>query len=150
MGTWTVTVAATITYSSFSTTTYVANYAAYDITVGCTIASVPNPSPPTTGLEYFLYDSQLVIPLSSIPFTQSPPCDYTTVDTITWTNPEPTVITFSADKLTVYVFTLDKTKLGTHTVVLSNSIAYFAQTFTSGYQFDITISDPCTSTSLTT
>ena len=139
----------TVTYTSHGTTK-VMTYDGFTVTVGCTIASVPNPTAPSTGLEYFIYDSMLVIPLSAIPFTQTPPCAYPAVNSIAWTNPEPTVISFSADKLTVYVFTLNKTKLGDHTVVLANTITYGGATFTSGYQFVIKVSDPCTSTTLTT
>jgi hypothetical protein len=68
---------------------------------------------------------------------------------ITWTIPEPTVITASSDKLTLNVFTLDKTKLGDHTVTLANAITYSGTTFNSGYSFKITIADPCTTTTLT-
>jgi len=60
------------------------------------------------------------------------------------------VISFSADKLSVNVFTLNKAKLGTHAVTLVNTITYSGATFTSGYTFNIIIADPCTSTTITT
>ena len=71
MGTHTISVVQTITYTNFGTSTTI-TFDGVTITVGCTIASVPNPSPPTSanyGLTYTLYDSQLAIDLTNIPFT---------------------------------------------------------------------------------
>jgi len=55
MGTWTIKVTQTITYAAFGTPKTVV-FDAVKVTVGCTISTIPNPSPPTTGLTYNLYD----------------------------------------------------------------------------------------------
>ena len=86
MGVWTIRVTQTVTYASRGTTSTIV-FDAVTITVGCTITNVPNPSPPTTGLTYSLYEPTLVIDLTSIPFTQSPPCAYPATNSIVWTNP---------------------------------------------------------------
>ena len=124
MGVWTIQATQVITYASFGTTKTIV-FDAVQVTVGCTITSVPNPSPPTTGLTYILYDPQLVIDLTTIPFTQSPPCDYPATNTYVWTNPQPNVIYVNPfNSLQLSVFTLDKTKLGDHTVTLVNTVNY--------------------------
>ncbi len=46
------------------------------------------------------------------------------------------------------VFTIDKSKLGTHTVKLVNTVAYGGVEWTPEYSFDITVVDPCDSTIL--
>jgi len=63
MAVWTIEVVTTVTYSAFGSTK-VKTYDAFTVTVGCTIASVPNPTAPSSGLTYDLYATQLVIPLS--------------------------------------------------------------------------------------
>ena len=151
MGTWTIQATQTATYSSFGTKA-VKTFDAMTITVSCTITSVPNPTPPNSGLTYNLYDTMLTIDLSSIKFTQSPPCEYPATSAITWTIPQThtNVITVSQDKLKLYVYTLDKSKLGTHDVTLANVLTYNNANFNSGYTFKIVIADPCTGTSLKT
>jgi hypothetical protein len=153
MGPVTISVVQTITYTNFGTSTTI-THDAVAITVGCTIASIPNPTPPdsnTHGLTYTLYDSQLSIDLTNIPFTQSPPCDYAATNSYVWTNPEPTVIFMSPfDQRLLSVFTIDKSKLGSHTVKLVNTVTYGGGSWTPEYSFDITIVDPCDSTVLQT
>jgi hypothetical protein len=55
--------------------------------VGCTIATITPDAAPTSGLTYNLYDGPLIIDLSTWLYTQTPPCDYTIVDSFTWTIP---------------------------------------------------------------
>lgn len=87
--------------------------------------------------------------MTTIPFTQSPPCDYPATSTIVWTNPEPTVVYESPfDKRLLSVFTINKTKLGAHTMTLTNTVTYGGGTWTPTYTFDITVVDPCDSTIL--
>jgi hypothetical protein len=57
------------------------------ITVGCTIATITPDAAPTSGLVYSLYDGPLIIDLSTWQYTQTPPCDYTVVNSWTWTIP---------------------------------------------------------------
>ena len=147
---WTLQVTQTITYSSHGTTVDVI-FDGVTITVGCTITGVPNPSPPTTGLTFTLYEPTLAIDLNSIPFTQSPPCDYVATNTYVWTNPEPNVIQVNPfDSLQLSVWTIDPTKLGSHTVTLVNTVEYGGGSWTPTYSFDIEIVDPCSSTALIT
>ena len=121
------------------------------ITVGCTITGVSNPSPPTTGLTYTLYEPTLAIDLNSIPFTQTPPCDYPATDTIVWTNPDTTFIFVNPfDALQLSVWTMNPSKLGSHTLVLTNTVAYDGGSWTPTYTFDVEIVDPCSSTALVT
>ena len=91
MGTWIIEVTQTVTYTNFGTTATIV-FDGIQIVVGCTITDVPNPSAPTTGLTYTLYDPSLAIDLVTIPFTQSPPCEYVATESVVWTNPEPNVI----------------------------------------------------------
>jgi len=65
---WTLQVTQTVTYTSHGTTATV-TFDGVNIVVGCTITGVPNPSPPTTGLTFTLYEPTLAIDLNSIPFT---------------------------------------------------------------------------------
>jgi hypothetical protein len=119
--------------------------------VGCTITAVADPSPPTTGLTFTLYEPTLAIDLNSIPFTQTPPCDYPATNSIVWTNPDDTFIQVNPfDDLQLSVWTIDPTKLGDHTMVLTNTVSYLGVSWTPSYTFDITIVDPCTSTALIT
>ena len=54
------------------------------------------------------------------------------------------------NKLILSVFTMDKTKLGDHTVTLVNTIAYGGVEWTPTYTFNIKVVDPCDATVLTT
>lgn len=68
-----------------------------------------------------------------------------------WTNPEPNVIMANPfQPLQLAVWTIDKTKLGSHTVTLVNTVSYNGSSWTPTYSFDITIVDPCDSTVLNT
>lgn len=136
----------TITYDSFGTSLDL-TFTGVTLTIGCTIVDVPNPSPPTTGLTYTLYDPSLVIDVSGIPWTQSPPCDYPATDSIVWSIPEPYVI-FQIAPLILTVSTVDKSKLGTHTVSVVNTVSYDGGSWSPTYSFDIEILDPCDSTVL--
>ena len=70
---------------------------------------------------------------------------------IEWTNPQPNVIYVQSDnKLKLSVFTLDKSKLGAHTVTLKNTLTYGGVTWTPTYSFAITVVDPCSTTTLLT
>lgn len=60
-------------------------YSTLTIVITCTIASINDVAAPTTGLEYVLYDTTHEIDLSSSVYIQTPPCGYTTVNTVTWT-----------------------------------------------------------------
>ena len=81
MGTWTIEVTQTTTYGDDPV------WDAVQITVGCTIATITPDAAPTSGLTYNLYDTPLLIDLSSWAYTQTPPCDYTVVNSFTWTVP---------------------------------------------------------------
>ena len=147
---WTLQVTQTVTYDSHGTSVDIV-FDGVTITVGCTITGVPNPSPPTTGLTFTLYEPTLAIDLNSIPFTQSPPCDYPATNSYVWTNPEPTVIQVNPfDGLQLSVWTIDPTKLGSHTMTLVNTVEYDGGSWSPTYTFDITIEDPCASTALVT
>ena len=65
---WTLQVTQTISYTSFGTTVDVV-FDGVTITVGCTITAIADPSPPTTGLTFTLYEPTLPIDLNSILFT---------------------------------------------------------------------------------
>ena len=57
-------------------------------------------------------------------------------ESIVWTNPEPSVIVVNPlNKKQLSVLTIDKTKVGSHSVTLTNTITFNAQTFTASYSF---------------
>lgn len=124
------------------------------IATGCTIASIPSPSPPSANngfpsLTYTLYESPLALDLSSIAFVQVPNCNYPVTESVQWTNPEPTVIVanqFNPKQLSV--LTIDLTKVAVHPLTLTNTLTYQGQTFTASYSFSVTIADPCANTTL--
>ena len=148
-GSWTIYVTQTISYTSHGTTTTV-EFDAVELTIGCTITAIADPSPPTSGLTYTLYEPTHTIDVSTIPFTQTPPCEYAVTESIVWTIDEPTVISASGDGLALYVWTMDPAKLGTHPVTITNTITYDGGTWAPTYSFDITIVDPCEGTELVT
>jgi hypothetical protein len=121
------------------------------IDVSCTITSIDTVAPPTTGLTYTLYDTTLPIDLSSNVYVQVPPCGYTLVNDFTWTIDAASPITVDAgNEQMINVISLDRNKLGTHSVVLTNVITYPAQSFTETetISFDIEIIDPCLLTTM--
>ena len=55
---------------------------------------------------------------------------------------------FQIAPLILTVSTVDKSKLGTHTVSVVNTVSYDGGSWTPTYSFDIEILDPCDSTEL--
>ena len=47
---------------------------------------------------------------------------------------------------TVFVSTIDKTKLGTHDITLTNTLSYLGVTWTPSFTFTVTVVDPCETT----
>lgn len=79
----------TIVQTPTDTTQPVSTFDGIKIIVQCTIASIPNPTNPTTGktLTYTLYDPTLKIDFSNIVYTQSPPCEWPVAESFTFTIP---------------------------------------------------------------
>jgi hypothetical protein len=150
---WSITTVMNIQYTNGGMGTDSIEFVGLTYDVGCTIVSIENPTDPIEAdgwdLTYTLYDFALTIDLSTIAWTQTPPCDYPAVSTTAWTNPESYVISPSPwSDFQLYVSTIDKTKLGTHTLTLVNTLEYDGATFTPEISLDITIVDPCDSTVL--
>ena len=106
---------------------------------------------PTTGLTYILYEQTLAIDLSANVYNQTPMCRYTTTNTHTWTIPAGSPITVaSTNPEQINVVSLDRTKVGTHSVTMSTLFAYAAQSFTETdtITFTVTIIDPCETTTI--
>lgn len=148
---WSITTVMTITYTNGGAGTDTIEYEGITFDVGCTIVDIPNPTNPSEDdgyvLTYTLYDAALQIDLSAVAWTQSPPCDYPATSTVVWTNPEPAVVFVISDFL-LSIFTVDKTKLGSHTLTAVNTLDYDGGSWSPEITFDITILDPCESTVL--
>jgi len=43
---------------------------------------------------------------------------------------------------------MDPTKLGDHTLVMTNTVSYGGSSWTPTYTFDVTVEDPCSTTVL--
>jgi len=73
MGTWTISVVQTVTYTNHGGGTETATFTGSVITVGCTIVDIPNPTDPSEddgwALTYTLYEPTLTIDLSTIAWT---------------------------------------------------------------------------------
>ena len=128
------------------------------IEVGCTITDVPSPSPPTSEshqLTFTLYSTTLFIDVSDILYVQDPPCEYDVTHDFVWEISDPLVIYESPQSgQTIMVDTNDKSKLGPHTVTLTDNISFSggfpAQTgsWSPEYTFSVTVEDPCEGTAL--
>jgi hypothetical protein len=82
---------------------------------------------------------------------QVPPCGYVLENSFSWTIDAASPITQDASvEQMINVVSLDKNKLGTHTVTLTNAITYTPQSFaeTETITFDVTIIDPCDTTTI--
>lgn len=78
VGPWSLKIASTPTYGS------PLDYNSIDLTITCTVTSLVAPAAPNSGLDYTLYDSTLPIDLSSLVYTQVPPCDKPATKVATW------------------------------------------------------------------
>ena len=78
VGPWSLKIASTPVYGS------PLDYNSLDIEITCTVTSLVSPAAPTSGLDYTLYDSTLAIDLSSLVYTQVPPCDKPPTKVATW------------------------------------------------------------------
>jgi len=128
---------------------------AVQITVGCTITSIPNPTDPTNGktLSYTLYDTTLEIDFSNIVYTQSPPCEYAVTEAFTFTIPSAGAVVMaqnSSNSEQLDVITLRDDKIGSYAVTMLNTSSYGGSTFTSTFSFTVTVVDPCAATVVTT
>lgn len=80
-----------------------------------------------------------------------PPCGYTLTNSFSWTIDAASPISVDPDNdQAIRVVSLDKDKLGSHTVTLTNDITYPTQSFaeTETITFDVTIIDPCLTTTV--
>lgn len=78
-----------------------------------------------------------------------PNCNYQVGESYSWVNPDPTVVSpnpFDARQLGV--ITINKQKVGTYTMVFTNTVTYGGQTWTPNFTFDINVVDPCSSTTI--
>jgi hypothetical protein len=128
IGSFSVSTTMTIQYTNGGSGSETIDYEAVQWTTGCTIVDIPNPTNPDDSsytLTYTLYEPTLTIDIRDILWTQSPPCEFAATSTTSWTNPEPNVIYVSPfSDFILSVSTMDKTKLGAHTVTLVNSLEY--------------------------
>ena len=129
----------------------VETYSTLTIVITCTIQSINDVAAPTTDLTYILYDKTHSVDLSSNVYTQTPPCGYTTTNTHTWTIDSSSPITVnSANPQQIDIVSLDRTKVGTHSVTMTTLFEYATQSFTETdtISFVITITDPCETTTI--
>ena len=102
-------------------------------------------------MTYILYDTTHSIDLSSNVYTQSPDCKFATVNTHTWTiDAASPIVVNSANPQQIDIVSLDRTKVGPHTVTMSSQFDYATQSFTETdtITFTVTIIDPCETTTI--
>ena len=151
MGTWTIEVTQTTTYGDDPVWDGVV------ITVGCTIATITADPAPTSDLTYSLYDGPKVIDLSTWVYHQTPPCDYTVVNSYSWTIPTDAQ-SFIQDNIptnyqAITVQSAKKTAVNDYVVVLHNAITDNneapSQSFNVDITFTVSVIDPCDTTTMT-
>lgn len=122
----------------------------------CVITAIASPTAPDEGngwtLTYNVYDSGLVIDLSTIEYPQTELCGYTVTEVFTWTIPGGAPITVDPGNAeAVIVYTTDKTQHNTYTLTLLNTITHVDDgTFTPSMTFDVDVLDPCRTTTINT
>ena len=151
IGTWTLKIASTPVYGA------ALEYNSMAFTISCTIVSIVDPAPPTTDLQYTLYDATHSVDLSANVYQQVPPCDFPLTMTYTWDlTATDLVFTQNVDNpAQVDTVTLDKSKLNADPAVgwgvsmtANMSHAPTGQSWQSLLTFAITIVDPCLGTVL--
>lgn len=143
--TYTIKVVMTPTYGAVET------YDGITVIITCTIASINDVAAPNSGLQYILYDTTHSVDLSGNLYTQTPPCKYSTTNTFAWTIDGSSPITVnSANSQQIDIISLDRSKVGTHSVTMTADFAYGAQSFTETdtISFDVEIIDPCETTTI--
>lgn len=126
-------------------------YKTVTINVGwCEITHISTPAiPSTSASSYIVFDVEKTITLTPN-FEQVPACGYTLSENIVWTIPSTSPITTTADPYVVTVVSTDG--LNHHdvnTVIVKNTVLYEDQVFEPSITFDITITDPCRTSTIT-
>lgn len=125
------------------------------MTVTCTITNIAAPSPPAT-INYNVYDSSVVVDLSSGVYVQTPDCGYSVVNSFAWNSVVSSAgalsdVSASSAEAKLRIFSNDKTHAGTFAVTLTNALSYQGVSFTpQTLSFSVVVADPCTNTSILT
>ena len=107
-------------------------------------------------MTYNIYDSNLLIDLAArgTVYTQTPPCEHIGTENFVWTIPADVGIS-QLDNMGLNVVTNVKAMAGVHTVRLVNTISFDSSvpnndgdSFTPTIEFQVTIIDPCTDTTI--
>ena len=119
MGDWTIEVTQTTTYGNDPV------WDAVVITVGCTIATITPDAAPATQV-YNLYDSSLIVDLSTWAYTQDPSCDYSFSSSYEWEIPsdgtEYITDSVPSNYQAVTIQSQKKAAVGTYSLRLKNTI----------------------------
>ena len=116
----------------------------------CIITGISTPTLPTTAqASYIIFSGTKTLTLTPA-FLQVPACGYAVTETITWTIPTAAPITVTSDK---YVLSMVSTNgLAHHAVnkvIMKNKVQYDAQIWEPSIEFDINITDPCRTSTIT-
>ena len=121
------------------------------ISVGwCVITSISSPSQPSAGdASYIVFDTAKTITLTP-QFEQVPACGYTLVEDIQWTIPGTAPITVTGDPYVLSVSSTDGLNHhATNPVIVQNNVEYDGSTWSPSVSFDIVITDPCRTSTIT-
>lgn len=121
----------------------------------CLITHIDLPADPTdpNPIEYVIHAlNDITIDLSATGFQQRPACGYTLSENLVWSfNPAlaPPIITNANSPYTLLLRSSTNSDAGVYTATLTNAISYQSQSFMPEISFQITVTDPCLTTVIT-
>ena len=126
-------------------------YATVTINVGwCVITHIDPPAAPdVSDASYIVFDVEKTITLTP-QFAQVPACGYALVEDIQWTIPSTSPIVETGDPYVLTVISTDG--LAHHAVnpvIVQNFVTYDTSNWEPSLNFDVTITDPCRTSTIT-
>ena len=125
-------------------------YQTVTINIGwCVITHVDPPSTPSTSdASYIVFDVEKTITLTPN-FAQVPACGYALVEDIQWTIPSTSPITEASDYSLTVVSTDGIAHNAVVPVIVQNFVEYDGENWSPLIEFDVTITDPCRTSTIT-
>lgn len=115
----------------------------------CVITHVDPPSiPSTSDSSYIVFDVAKTITLTP-EFAQVPACGYALIEDIQWTIPSTSPITVTSDYVLTVVSTDGLSHHAVVPVIVQNNVEYDGTTWSPLIEFDVTITDPCRTSTIT-
>lgn len=138
-------------------------FTALTFTVTCEVTSwtVPSaPTSPTFDLSYTVFETPLSIDISSLAYTQSPACGYTSTNSYSWSGLTTFMSESPATSGNIIVSSNNLGNVGSHSIYFTNAITISSNgpagssTFTLNQvsdqvSFSVTVTDPCTASTVT-